>query len=473
MTQTLNINDTQIEPGRITLGTYGSVGVDRLTFAFSSEWDGLLTKLTFYPAYGSPVEVLTGDEVVVPAEMYKSPGVGKLVVNGYKIENNTLVKRKYTLPCELEVPSTIVNKGKNAVQETASVYEQLRKQMEREITDTLQEAKDSGEFDGAAATVAIGGTITLPSSEGAYVTNSGTENAAILFFGVPQGKAGEQGERGESGVYVAGDGETESDVPADADIALFPSSQSITLLDGRGIENIERTSGTGGQGSTDTYTITYSDDTTSTFTVVNGKDGSGFTIKGFLAASSSLPTTASAGDAYFVGTASPYDVYVYDGLTSAWKSIGAMNGIKGENGNGISSVTKVSSGAKGGNDVYRITFTDGGTFDFNVYVAKDGTNGTNGAPGVTGNGISSIQKVSGTGAAGTTDTYTILCTDGSSYEFTVYNGLDGDGATITIDSTVTSTGANAVSGKAVYDYIADILGDFDAVSAQMATLIGG
>ena len=42
---------------------------------------------------------------------------------------------------------------------------------------------------------------------------------------------------------------------------------------GRGIVSIVRTSGNGAAGSTDTYTITYTDGTTSTFTVYNGKDG--------------------------------------------------------------------------------------------------------------------------------------------------------------------------------------------------------
>ncbi len=45
--------------------------------------------------------------------------------------------------------------------------------------------------------------------------------------------------------------------------------------DGRGITSIARTSGTGAAGTTDTYTITYSDATTSTFTVYNGADGAG------------------------------------------------------------------------------------------------------------------------------------------------------------------------------------------------------
>ena len=45
--------------------------------------------------------------------------------------------------------------------------------------------------------------------------------------------------------------------------------------DGRGIVSVVRTSGTGAAGTTDTYTITYTDVTTSTFNVYNGADGLG------------------------------------------------------------------------------------------------------------------------------------------------------------------------------------------------------
>lgn len=43
-----------------------------------------------------------------------------------------------------------------------------------------------------------------------------------------------------------------------------------------------------------------------------------------------------------------------------------------------------------------------------------------------GNGISSIARTDGTGAAGTTDTYTITFTDGTTTTFGVYNGRDSD-----------------------------------------------
>ena len=46
----------------------------------------------------------------------------------------------------------------------------------------------------------------------------------------------------------------------------------VVGADGKGIVSIEKT---GTSGLVDTYTITYTDDTTSTFEVTNGKDGSG------------------------------------------------------------------------------------------------------------------------------------------------------------------------------------------------------
>ena len=48
--------------------------------------------------------------------------------------------------------------------------------------------------------------------------------------------------------------------------------------------------------------------------------------------------------------------------------------------------------------------------------------------GPAGSSILSITRTAGTGASGTTDTYTVTLTDGSTTEFYVYNGKDGTGA---------------------------------------------
>jgi|GEM_PF-5511362 len=60
------------------------------------------------------------------------------------------------------------------------------------------------------------------------------------------------------------------------DRVLFIIGMEVTTgTPGRGITSVNRTSGTGAPGTTDTYTITYSDSTTSTFQVYNGANGTG------------------------------------------------------------------------------------------------------------------------------------------------------------------------------------------------------
>lgn len=93
--------------------------------------------------------------------------------------------------------------------------------------------------------------------------------------------------------------------------------------DGRGIVSITKTSSVG---LVDVYTITYTDDTTSTFTVTNGKDGDG------------------------TGT-----------------------GGSGADGVGIADISKTST--SGLVDTYTITYTDGNTSTFEVTNGADGANG--------------------------------------------------------------------------------------------------
>lgn len=481
MTQDLEINDTVIEPSHVRLGTNGSVGVDRLSFTFSDGWEGLLAKATFYPPYGSPVEVLTGHEITVPSEMYRNAGSGKMVISGYAIEGNTLVKRKYTLPCVMEVQNTIVRRGANAIPGTESVYEQLRKQMQSDIAEALEEAKNSGDFDGAAATVEVVNTTTLGSDAQAIVENVGTKSAAKLAFGIPRGEKGDSGERGAAGVYVLEDGETAADIPDDANIVLFPTGENITLADGRGISTIERTSGDGSAGSLDTYTITYTDNTTSTFSVRNGIDGQIFNVKGVVANTSALPaaSAANSGNAYLVGTATPYLLYacVLSGGAYTWLNLGSISGVKGDKGDTGTSITSLTGNAVNKGQGKRAFVLDVGlsngtskTFEYDIVDGTNGTNGTNGTDGADGRGIVSIARTAGTGAAGTTDTYTITYTDKTTSTFSVYNGQDGTGTAVTVDSELSDTSTNPVQNKVIKAALDNVQASGDYVKYTEQTL---
>ena len=66
-----------------------------------------------------------------------------------------------------------------------------------------------------------------------------------------------------------------------------------------------------------------------------GETGSGFKVLGYYATESALSaavTNPAAGDAYGIGTAEPYDIYIWDGVNRKWVNNGALQGAKGDQG---------------------------------------------------------------------------------------------------------------------------------------------
>lgn len=67
----------------------------------------------------------------------------------------------------------------------------------------------------------------------------------------------------------------------------------------------------------------------------NGRDGKRFEIKGYYASTAALEEGVpepAPGDAYCVGSAAPYDVYIYDGVSGEWINNGTIQGAKGDTG---------------------------------------------------------------------------------------------------------------------------------------------
>lgn len=131
----------------------------------------------------------------------------------------------------------------------------------------------------------------------------------------------------------------------------------------------------------------------------DGKDGNGI-------ASIELIST--------VGLVKTYRITFTNGTHYDYEVEDGEDGAPGPAGNGIASISLIST--SGLQKTYRITFTNGGHFDYVV------TDGANGAPGADGVGIVSVYK---TGTSGLVDTYTILYTNGNTDEFTVTNGAAG------------------------------------------------
>jgi hypothetical protein len=148
--------------------------------------------------------------------------------------------------------------------------------------------------------------------------------------------------------------------------ALIGNLEGAQGETGNGIESIELTSTSG---LVDTYTITYTDGSTSSFTIHNG----------------AVPTITINATADALSSDTPTVTVTRTGTTDAPIFSMAFSGLKGQ----------------------------------------QGVQGIQGETGETGNGIASIAKTS---TSGKVDTYTITMTDGSTATFTVTNGEDGHGA---------------------------------------------
>lgn len=140
---------------------------------------------------------------------------------------------------------------------------------------------------------------------------------------------------------------TSTDVLVDTYTITFAdqSTATFTVTNGKAIVSIEKT---GTVGLVDTYTITYNDEDTDTFTVANGKG---------------ISSIAKTGTNVLVDT---YTVTLNDGSTTTFTVT---------NGKGISSIAKISTVDL--EDTYRITYNDNTHFDFVVTNGEKGDKGDN------------------------------------------------------------------------------------------------
>ena len=141
----------------------------------------------------------------------------------------------------------------------------------------------------------------------------------------------------------------------------------------------------------------------------------------------------------------------------------AFSGLKGETGAKGDTGDKGDTGATGPQGVsvtdaeidesghLIITLSAGEPIDAGNAVGPTGAKGDTGATGPEGASVSRIERTSGTGAPGTTDTYTVYLTDGSTGgTFQVYNGANGTGSgDFMADGTVPMSGALQMGGNRI------------------------
>ena len=138
------------------------------------------------------------------------------------------------------------------------------------------------------------------------------------------------------------------------------------------------------------------------------------------------------------------------------QGIQGVQGVKGDTGDiGPANTLTIGTVSSGGSPSANITGTSPNQI-LNLVLQQgpqgiQGIQGPKGDVGDDGKGIVSVVKTSGTGAAGTTDVYTITYTDASQSSFNVYNGADGLGSGDMLKATYDSTNNGKVDVAEVAD----------------------
>ncbi len=225
---------------------------------------------------------------------------------------------------------------------------------------------------GFSGTVEVGSVTTVASNIPADVTNVGTANDAILDFIIPRGKSITNIAR-TSGTGAENTTDTYTITYDDADTDTFTVYNGS---DGRSITNISRTSGTGAPGTTDTYTITYSKAPLSTtFTVYNGANGMGTGTAVVPQPVGNTGTAGTAGGEY----ANPDHVHAHGNQTNAAHHAVATTGANGfMSSTDKSKLDTVQSGAEVNQNAFSVVTGNSGTATAEAKTDTIAITGTNG-----------------------------------------------------------------------------------------------
>ena len=105
----------------------------------------------------------------------------------------------------------------------------------------------------------------------------------------------------------------------------LPASPTVTVGD---VETVSYSQKASVVNSGTRYSAVFDFEIPMGFPGAKGDKGDGFSIEGFKNTEEDLPSTGTSGEAWAVGTTSPYTLYMWDTTTSDWINLGTLNEVK-------------------------------------------------------------------------------------------------------------------------------------------------
>ena len=197
-----------VRPGNLSLGTFGSYGIEQLHVTLDDTWSGLAVTATFNPPKGEPREIRVPENglIDVPAEATANEGTGTIVYCGVANGVQRITKTQgYNVITRGPVGGTAPFKPSESLATQvlqAALNAEKNSAEAKSVADDLRNDAANGKFDGKDGAkgdkgdTGPRGPVGPPGPQGEKGVQGLTGATGATG---PQGKQGIQGEKGDTG----------------------------------------------------------------------------------------------------------------------------------------------------------------------------------------------------------------------------------------------------------------------------------
>lgn len=203
-----------VRPGNLSLGTFGSYGIEQLHVTLDDTWSGLAVTATFNPPKGEPREIRLPENglIDVPAEATANEGTGTIVYCGVANGVQRITKTQgYNVITRGPVGGTEPFKPSESLATQvlqAALNAEKNSAVAKSVADNLRNDAANGKFDGKDGAkgdkgdkgdTGPRGPVGPPGPQGEKGVQGPTGATGATGPRGPQGEKGDTGERGPQG----------------------------------------------------------------------------------------------------------------------------------------------------------------------------------------------------------------------------------------------------------------------------------